>query len=793
MKCFHCGDECKTEIISFQEKSFCCIGCKTVYEILHDNKLDTYYSLEDNPGYKIGKIQRKDQYDFLDNEEIKQRYLLFDDGNISKISFSIPQIHCSSCIWLLENLNRLSNGVILSVVNFPKRRADITFDNTILTLREVAELLSTIGYDPDLSASEKTESAKVKDRTLTYKIGVAGFCFGNIMLLSFPEYFGMDENFSGFKKFFGYASLVLSLPIFFYSGSDYIKSAFKGIQQRFINIDIPIALGMFTLFFRSIYEVLTSTGAGYFDSLSGLVFFLLLGKWFQQKTYDALSFDRDYKSYFPIAVNKIVEDERIPTNLDSLEIGDQIELRNQELIPSDSILMDGKAFIDYSFITGESEPIRKQLGDKLYAGGRQMGAKIKIELIKEVNNSYLTQLWNQEVFQKDDHIQDLNSIVNRISKHFTLVILLITALTGIYWWMIDPTMIWTSVTAVLIVACPCALALAVPFTFGNMTRVMGRMGLYLKNVKVIENMAEITDVVLDKTGTITNSDTMQLTYHGKELTETQKDHLHSLASNSTHPLSIAICHYLNRTANEKIDKFNEEAGLGISGLIQKKKYILGSLYFIQKSTTHKPNSEPEGSVVHASVDDYYLGYFHLQQQYRPGLLKVIKGLKRSHKIHLISGDNDSQKMLLKEEFGMENLHFNQSPMDKLSYIHKMQKAGKTVLMLGDGLNDAGALKQSNVGIAVSDNIHQFSPSCDAILDAKQFERMSDFIALSKKSIQIIHVSFVISFLYNLIGIGFAVTGRLSPVIAAILMPVSSISVVAFTTFFTNLLYRKKVK
>ncbi len=357
--CYHCGAYCDKKIITFDEKYFCCNGCKTVYEILNDNKLTCYYDLESNPGTIPNEIQGK--YNYLENTAIIEKLLEFNDGETSVVDFFIPSIHCSSCIWVLENLSKLNEGVSTSLVNFPNKSLRVTFKNDTITLKQLVELITSIGYEPYISLEDADRKKNNIDRTLLYQVSIAAFCFGNIMLLSFPEYFEVEEFWlEKYKHLFRGLIFTMAIPVVFYSAKNYFISAFKGLRYKILNIDVPIALGISVLFVRSSIEIFLNIGSGFFDSLTGLIFFLLVGKYFQQKTYNFLSFERDYKSYFPIAVTSISNgiEKSIPVR--AVEKGDRLLIRNEELIPVDGILINGNAAIDYSFVTGESVPVVKQ-------------------------------------------------------------------------------------------------------------------------------------------------------------------------------------------------------------------------------------------------------------------------------------------------------------------------------------------------------------------------------------------------------------------------------------------------
>ena len=784
--CFHCGlTIAKNEEINFDEKKFCCNGCKTVYEIFSLHDMTCYYDFEKSPGATPQDISGK--YDFLDNEAILSKVLEFQEGNTAIASLNIPHIHCSSCIWILENLNKIQPGISISQVNFPEKRVRITFNSDLVSLKAIVYLLSSIGYEPYISL-ENYETGKTNvDRTLTYKLGVAFFCFGNIMLLSFPEYFEIKEFWlDNYKPFFRILIFLLALPSFLYSASGYYVSAYKSIKSGMLNIDIPIALGIVVMFIRSTFDIIMNYGSGFFDSLTGLVFFMLLGKMFQIKTYSFLSFERDFKSYFPIAVTRINTDtseESVPVY--DVQKGNRLLIRNQELIPVDGILISEKAEIDYSFVTGEAVPITKKSGDKVFAGGKQIGKVIEMEVLHSVSQSYLTQLWSNEIFQKNV-FQKHKTITDAISRYFTPILLLIAFAGFAYWIFIDANTAFNVFTAVLIVACPCALALTAPFTFGNILRIMGKQKMYLKNALVIEQLAKVDTIVFDKTGTITTNKKSNISYEGNILSEQDYILIKNVLRASNHPLSRMLYDFLSETQKVKIDDFQEITGKGILASVNNKELKIGSAEFVGSSGPD--SSQIEKTALHVKIDDVYYGKFTFKNQYREGLEDLFFNLSKTYQIKVLSGDNDGERASLQSILPLETeLIFNQKPEQKLQFIRALQDKGQNVMMVGDGLNDAGALAQSNVGISISENVNVFSPACDAILDASEFSRLNYFLKLSQKSIMIIKMSFVLSLLYNIVGLSFAVTGNLLPLVAAIIMPLSTITIVSFVTLMSNYL------
>lgn len=787
LQCFHCGEVCLNDKIHLQEKNFCCEGCKMVYQILNQSDLCEYYNLNENPGISQRIKVRKDKFAFLDDEKIQLQLISFRDDKQVHVTFYLPQMHCSSCLYLLENLYRLDAGVISSKVNFTRKEVDIVLLTDKTSLRKVAETLTSIGYEPYISLNDLKEKRPAINKSMVYQLGVAGFCFGNIMLMSFPEYLGIDASETGLRSIFRWINFGLAIPVLLYSSLPFYESSWKSLKHKFLNIDAPIALAIIITFIRSAYEVISGTGGGYFDSMTGIVFFMLAGRIVQDKTYRQLSFERDYTSYFPIAVSVIKEDKEIPTTLPDIKPGDTLLIHHEELIPADGILTKGKALIDYSFVTGESLPVLKEMGELVYAGGKQTEGNIEILVVKEVAQSYLTKLWNRDEFKKQEEHKNV-SFVHLLSRYFTYIVLSIALATAVYWQINDPSRMWPAVTAIFIIACPCALLLSNTFTNGNILRILGKNHFYLRSAQTIEDVAKATHIVFDKTGTLTTTQQQNITYEGTALSAYQQQQVAALAACSSHPLSRALAKHLDGENRMEVAGFNETTGQGIEGFVNNDLVKLGSYKFVTGNTERQT-----GTAIFICIENTLYGYFLFSNHYREAIPGLLKKLKNNYRLSVLSGDNEAEKENLQRLLGRKaTLLFHQRPEDKLQYIKQLQLRGEKVMMIGDGLNDAGALKQSDIGIAVAEQTNNFTPSSDAIIEANQLSRLTRFIQLCRANRNIVVASFVLSIVYNIIGLFFAVQGNLSPLVAAILMPSSSLSILLIT-FGSSSLLAKQMK
>jgi len=422
-----------------------------------------------------------------------------------------------------------------------------------------------------------------------------------------------------------------------------------------------------------------------------------------------------------------------------------------------------------------------------------MGGAIEVETLKPVSESYLTSLWNNEAFrkQRDD---DLNSQTNRYSRRFTVTVIGVALAAAVFWLFVDASVALKAFTSVLIVACPCALALAAPLTLGTAQRRLAGQKAFLRNAQVVERMAEVDTVVFDKTGTLTTS-RGQAKWRGEALTPSEELGLRSVAAHSAHPLASRIHQALGVNASSPpVLKFVETAGAGMEGRVQGREFLIGSGAWLRSravETRVEQAPHDNGSVVHVAIDGRHRGYFELESALRAEVESLIASLRGRYQLVLLSGDQAREAGRFRVLLGSgARVEFNQSPFDKLEVIRQLQAAGRRVMMVGDGLNDAGALRQSEVGVAVVESVGTFSPASDVILDAQHLNRLDAVLAFSRCAAHVVRAGFGVSGLYNVVGVSIAAAGLLSPLVCAVLMPLSSATVVLLVVGTTRWMARR---
>lgn len=690
----------------------------------------------------------------------------------------LPDMHCVQCVRSLETLPERMEGVWKSEVHFPSKSVRVSFDPARITEDELETQFRTMGFPP---LPHHDASTTHIHRPLIARLAVAGFAFGNVMMMSLADYVGGPTfRDSGFEYGFKVWSMVLTLPVLLFSAAPFFQRAWAGIRQRSMNLDMPVALGILTLTAQSLWM----DGLGYFDSLAGLVFFLLLGQWYQNRSQARLMREHSLDEWLPVKVTQVQEDGQenlVP--LAALNAGMTLRLLHGEIVPADGRLTSPEATLDLAFLNGESMPKTVKSGQTIQAGSRNVGASFHLVVDKAVNQSELMRMWNSEAFQKDLR-STLLTPIDEVAQHFTWVVLTLATIGWLAWWP-DVTMAWTVFASVLIVACPCALALSIPFAYGATARHLASRGFFLKHVDVVERFAQIHDIVFDKTGTLTTSSTFTVQWHpAADMSPMAIEAAVSLANQSAHPLSRALVSWSDvGVAKVPITSYRECPGQGLEGQIQGRTWRLGSAAFTGSSV---PRSA-EGTWVHLACDGQTQGAFFLTRPLRPDAAKLLQTLKeQGHPLHLLSGDGDGEAPRFVTWFGSEHMHFQQSPQAKMDFVDRLDQ----VAMVGDGLNDAGALRKATLGLAVADQLYAFTPSADALVEASSLGNLPEAIALATSARTTVKLLLAVSVAYNLVGLGFALQGWLSPLVAAVLMPLSSLTVVVLALTRANLAANK---
>lgn len=755
--------------------TFCCAGCATVFTALVTSGLGDYYRCEVTPGVSQRAAVEREAARFaaLDDAGVAARYLERQDGALARAVFTVPSMHCASCLWLLERLWRVEPGIVRSDVDLLRRTVRVTFRPTSVSLRRVAETLASIGYEPMLDMEPQSGRLSPARRRVYLQLGLAGFAFGNIMLFSVPRYVNGGPLDGGFQRLFDGLNVLFATPVLLFSAADYFRNAWQAVRHRTLSLDVPVALGLAVLYARSIADIAAGRTEGFLDSFTGLVFFLLIGRLFQQKAFDAIAFDRTFRSFFPLSVRREVPggtSAMIP--LEQVRVGDRLVVRPGEIVPADAVLVDPAGAIDYAFLTGEQTPVAAAAGDLVRAGGRAAGRAIRADVVRDVSHSQLAGLWNNPVFAdaKRDELADLSA---RFGAWFTVIAVAVAAAGAFAWWP-DARMAVQVATAVLIIACPCAFTLAAPIALGTAMGVLGRAGLFVKSPAVVLALSRVDTVIFDKTGTLTAPAAGgALTVVGLGAAEVRL--ARRLAAESIHPVSRALA--ASGPVAGVVDDVGEVAGEGIRGRVDGRRVAIGRPAFIAMETgTAIPADETRTGV---AIDGRLRGWLALTAPVRSGVDTAARALARTADTWLASGDHETDAPRWRPLFGAR-MRFRQTPGDKLAMVAARQQAGARVLMVGDGLNDAGALAAADVGLAVSDETACVVPACDGVLAGAELGRLPAYLTYARRARHVIVLCLWVSILYNAIGLSLALAGLLTPLVTAIFMPVSSLTIIGLS-------------
>lgn len=782
-ECFHCGTECGKGAPAADGHVFCCHGCLGVYELLRSHNACQYYDFDDTQRRRP-VAEAEDRFAGLDRVYAPSPIL--GASARSTINLRLPDLHCAGCIWLLERLYRFDAGIVASRVDLLHRTVSVDYLIDATSPSSIARLLDSLGYPPAVEYPStdggKRSSAR---RTLATQIGIAGFAAGNVMMIGLAHYIagagGLDPL---VEQVLTVVEIGLSALVLVVCAQPWLRSAWGSLRRGIVNLDVPVSIGILTIFSRSLFDIAAGRGEGFLDSFTGLVFFLLIGRLFQQRAFDSLEFERSMNSFLPLSAARRSDGSFKDVAIDELERGDVILVRNGEVIPADAILLQSVGVVDYAYLTGESEPVECRPGTMLYAGGRVLGRALELSVVKPSVSSMMASLWSRHDIHTDR--RSIESSRERFGLVFTAGVLSIAVLAAL-WWLPNVDMALTAFTSVMIIACPCALTLAMPITYGTAMGVLANRGIFLKSVAVFSELQRVTHVTFDKTGTLTEPH--RATYVGEKLSPDITAGLVALAMHSTHPVSRAIV-AAEPPSRASIDDVEEMPGLGIRCHHAGHDLALGSAQLIADRDQRAAYAdEIAGSV--AIVDGHAVGRYVVRHDVYPGVAPMISALRQEGiSVSMVSGDSDQGRQAVQHIFRPEEIRLAASPGEKVDSVRLNQANGKHVLMIGDGLNDIAAMSAANVSIAVSNGTSRIVPACDVMIDAANIPVIDRLLAYARAQNTVVRTAFWFTMAYNALGFTLAVSGQLSPVITAVMMPLSSLLVIGISVLGARWTYRR---
>ncbi|MBF0380907.1 MAG: heavy metal translocating P-type ATPase [Magnetococcales bacterium] len=797
--CYHCGLDVpqhspirdhKNGDSNKDEKLFCCSGCLGAYQIIDGMGLEDYYRLREGDNSTLQPEGSEDSGLLAFDDPDYQSGLVKEVGENREINLILSGIHCAACVWLNEQVLRKLPGVESVQVNFSTQRAKISWNPTTTLLSTIIQTIRRIGYQAEPYDPSKTELVFQKqNRELLYRLGVAGFGAANVMFLSVALYAGYFQGIEAdFKNYFHWLSFALATPVVFYSGGEFYKGAWRSLKMAHLNMDLPITIGGFATYSYSVAITVSQQGEVYFDSVTLFIFILLTGRYLESAARrKAAGATERLLNLEPKTATVLRNEQAVTVPVREVRVGDLVVIKPGEKIPVDGTIIKGHTSVDESMLTGESLGVRKIVGAVVAGGSMNVDGAITIEANRVGENTTLAKII-QRIEKAQAQRPPIQNLADKIAGWFIGTILLLATATFIYWLNHDPSQALQNTVALLIITCPCALGLATPAAMVVATGAAAKQGILVKNGETFERLEKVTQVVLDKTGTVT-----QGTPHVDRILPTKgisKEYLLTRAAGveqySEHPVGKAIVKAVeehNYILPKDISSVKNSAGLGIEAIVSGKKTRVGRLEFASSGIKNRPLAYPEDKEFPATwalcvEEDKILGWIGLNDRPKDDAKTAIATLKNMGlPVTLLSGDQRAVVELIAKEMDILQSQSEVLPAGKETFIKELQNQGEIAAMVGDGINDAPALARSDVALAVENATDITVAAADVILLNRNLDNVAQTFALARRTMKIIRENFLISIIYNSIAIPLAIAGHVSPIVAAIAMPISSLVVV----------------
>jgi len=794
--CYHCGlpvnNKNRVEkIIQGKNQAFCCHGCSAVCEMIYDSGLEGFYQRTPEGQLLAPPPELAKENQLYDIDEIQSEFV-HDMGDIRDIHLIVEGIHCSACVWLIERSLTKLPGVLDIKVNLANKRLFIRWNNTQTKISNIIQHLGSIGYAATPFNPETAEGVIQKqNRALLLRMAFAAFSMMNLLWISIALYSGADQG--EFKALFQWVGFMLATPTLLYSGWPFLKGAYTGLKHLNLSMDVPIAIGAVTTYSYSVFVTISgsSTGEVYYDTVVNFIFVILVGRFLEAKSKrHAVAATQRLMDLQPRVANVIRDNETHIVAIRAIKNGETILVKPGDKIPVDGVVISGESSVDESLLSGESAAVKKHAGDNLSAGTVNVDSTLTVKVTAILRNTSLGKIISL-VEEAQASKAPIQCIADQIVPWFVAVTLGLATFTFIYWFSSGIELALLASTSVLIITCPCAFGLATPMSIAVASGLAARHGLLIKNGAVLEYLSSINHFVFDKTGTLTEGKMRVKEIIG----DNNKNHLLNkiahLESLSEHSIAKAIVlkakdKKLSIDAS-KVSAFKNSPGYGVTGLYNQETITAGNAKWLEKNHVtlnskfiENANSlETQGiSCIHIAVNSSHQGFIAIADQLRSDAKTLISNLREAGiELTLLSGDKQAVADSIANELGGMNVIAEVLPEEKDKVIQKLQQQGQKVAMIGDGINDAPALIRADVGIAIGSGTDVSMESADIILLSNELDKIRLASALSRRTLRTIRQNITLSITYNIIMVPLAMMAFVTPLFAAIAMPISSLAVI----------------
>ncbi len=798
--CYHCGlpipsDSRHYVQVDGRQRRMCCIGCEAVAQSIVDNGLTSYYRHRD----AMPETQREampvelQELGLFDHPDFQKSFVRPVGEHEREAALILEGITCAACVWLNENHVARLPGVSAIQINYATRRARVRWDERSIKLSDILAAVQAIGYRAYPYDAERSEQVANRERrSMLWRVFVAGFGMMQVMMYAFPVYVAGEGDMSwDIELLLRWASLLLTLPVVLYSAAPFFQRAWRDVRLRRLGMDVPVALGVGSAFAASLWATLTDGPEVYFDSVTMFVFFLLGGRYLEMLARQkAVRGVEELGKALPSFAERIAgwpqqgAGERVPTA--QLVPGDIVRVRPGEVIPVDGVVVEGVGEANEALLTGESLPVAKSAGDRVTGGSINVSSPLLLR-VEHVGDDTRLAAIRRLMERAASEKPRIAAVSDRVALHFIVTLLVLAALTGIGWYMLEPDRALWVFVSVLVVACPCALSLATPTALTVATDALARMGVLVTRGHAIETLARASHFVFDKTGTLTLG-RMQLdevlALAGRDRTELLRVAA-ALEQGSEHPVAAGLCAAAAGHDLPRASGLQAETGQGMRGTIDGEAFWIGRPDYVARAAGLDLPAELEafagrgGTVVGLAADSGWLGLFRLADRVRDEASSLSTRLAAEGiGMSVLSGDAPAVVARVADGLGIADARGGLSPQGKQEAIASMQQDAQAVIaMVGDGVNDAPVLAQAHVSVAMGGGTDLARNQADIVLLNEDLASLGRGIDLSRKTLRIIRQNLWWSFAYNFTSVPLAMAGLVTPWMAGIGMAASSLLVV----------------